>query len=215
MAGADVGRARIDKLAVHLVGKEVEVVFLHQVAYAVHLLARVEIARGVVGVADEDSLRALVDEFLKLLHLRQAEPLVDSGGDGPDDGTGRDGERHIVGVGGLGDDDLVAGVEACEESKQHRLRASRGDDDVVGRHEDVILGIVVHEFLAIAAVALRRTVFEHLTVYIVNGVEGCLWCRQVGLTDVEPIHLYPALFGSVGQRSQFANRGGRHQRAAF
>ena len=45
--------------------------FLHQVPDLVHLSAGVEVAGGVVGVANQDRARAIVDEFFKLFDFRQ------------------------------------------------------------------------------------------------------------------------------------------------
>ena len=71
MAGRDIGRSCVDILTIHLVGEEIQVVFLHEVADLVHLTTGIEIACGVVGIADHDSTGALVDQLLKLLHLGQ------------------------------------------------------------------------------------------------------------------------------------------------
>lgn len=123
MAGRDVGRPRVDELAVDLVREEEEVVALHQVADAVHLLARVEVSGGVVGVANQDAARALVDEPLEFGDVGQRKALLDGRNDGADDRTGRDGKGHVVGIGRLGDDDFVARVEARHEGEEHRLGA--------------------------------------------------------------------------------------------
>ena len=85
MASRNVGRTGVDKLAVHLIGEEIQVVLLHEVADLIHLTARIEVARRVVRIAYHDSLGALVDELLEALHLGQAESLLNSGGDGADD----------------------------------------------------------------------------------------------------------------------------------
>ena len=111
--------------------------FLDEVAYLVHLFLRVEIARRVVGVADEYSFGAGCDELLEFLDGGQREALVDRRWDSHDFGACRDGECHIVGVGGFGHDDFVAGVEACHEGEEHRFGASGGDDDVVDVDVDV------------------------------------------------------------------------------
>ena len=149
MAGRDVGRVGVDELAVDLIGEEEKVVLLDQIANLVHLLASVEVARRVVGVADEEGSRVLVDEGFKLLNGGKGKSLFDGGGDGADAGTGGNGKRHVVGVGGLGDDDFITGVQAGEESKQHSLRTTGSDDDVVGSELNVVAVIVVDQLLPI------------------------------------------------------------------
>ena len=58
-------------------------------------------------------------------------------------------ESHVVGVGRLRHNDLVARVQAAHESEKHGFGAARGDDDLVWGHVDVELGIIVDKLLAI------------------------------------------------------------------
>ena len=213
--GADIGRASVDVLAVHLVGEEVEVVLLHQIAYLVHLPPGIEIARGVVGIADEDGAGALVDELLEALHPRQGKSLLDGGGDGAYGGAGRHGKGHVVGIGGLRDDDLVAGIESAHKRKEHRLGTSRGDDDVVGGHIDAVFGIVAHQLLAIAQIPLRGRILKYLTVNGLQCVERTLRSGKVGLAYVEMVHLGAPLLGGLCQRSQFPDGRLRHLQSAY
>ena len=155
VAGADVWRTRIDVFAIHLVREQIQVVLLYQIANLVHLAACVQIARRVVRVANHDGACAVVDELLKLLYLRQRETLLDGRCNGANLCSCRDSKRHVVGVGRLRHDDFVARIEARQECKQHRLRTSRGDDDIVSRHINIIFRVVADEFLAIAQIALR------------------------------------------------------------
>ena len=140
----NVGRAGVDEFAVHLVGEEVQIVFLHKVPDLVHLLLGVEIAGRVVRVADEYGLGPFVDEFFEFLHLRQAEAFVNGGGDGADDRSGGDGEGHVVGVGRFRDYYFVTGVEAAHEGEEHRLGASGRDDDFIAVELYLVALVVVH-----------------------------------------------------------------------
>ena len=215
MAGADIGAARVDKLAVHLVGEKVQVVLLHHVAYLVHLPTGVQITCGIVGVADEDGPGALVDELLKLFHLGQRKALFDGGGDGADDGSGRNGKRHVIGIGRLGHDNLVTGVQTCQEREEHGLRTAAGDDDVIGGELNAKLIIVAHQFPAVAEIALARAVFQNTAVDIANGIQCLRRRRQVGLSDIEMIHMHTTLLGSISQRSQFADGRLRHFKPSY
>ena len=210
MAGRDVGRTRVDVLTIDLVGEEIEVVLLHDVAYLVHLAAGVEVARGVVGVTYQDGLGAFVDELLELLHLGQRETFLNGGCHGADDRPCRDGKGHVVGVCGFGHDDFVSRVQTAQEGEEHGFGTSGGDDDIVGREVDVVLLVVAHQLLAVALVALRWAVLQHGAVDVAYCVEGCLGCGQVGLTDVEVIHVYSPFLGVVSQGCQLADRRCRH-----
>ena len=203
--GAEVGRACVHILAVHLVAEEVEVIFLHQVAQLHELLLGIYRAGGVVGVAYHDGPCLGRDELLKLLDARQAETVFDLGGDGAHHAAHTLGKGHIVGIHRLGDDHLVARVQCRQEGEENGLAAACGDDDVVGRDVDVVLGVVVHQLFTIASKALRGRVLEHCACHVLERVEPLLRAGQVGLTDVEMVHLYPALLGSACQGSQLAD----------
>ena len=149
MHGAGVGRIAVDELAVNLVGKQEQVIFLHQVTQAHQLLAAVQRASGVVGVTDHDGAGALVDDLLKLLDGRQCETILDVGGDGADYGTGLAGKTHVVGIGGLGNDDLVTRIQAYHEGHLHGLAATAGNDDIVNAQVDVVALVVTYQFLHI------------------------------------------------------------------
>ena len=155
MASGNIGRTGINVFTINLIGKEIEVVFLHKVTDLLHLTTRIKITRRVVGIANHDGARAVVDEFFKFLHLRQGETFLDRCGDGANLGTGRNGKRHIVGISWFGYDNLVARIEARHECKQNSFGTARGDDDVVCRYVDVVFGIIAHQFLAITEVTLR------------------------------------------------------------
>ena len=202
MAGADIGTSCIDKFTIDLVGEEIQVVFLHQITYLVHLTARVEVARGIVGIADEDSACTLVDELFELLHLRQREAFFYSGGDGTNDCSCRDGKCHIVGIGRFGHDNLVARIQTGQKGEEHSLRTAAGDDDVIGREVDMVLLIILHQLGPVAQIALAGTVFQYLAVDVSDGIDGRSGCRQVRLSDIQMINMDTALLGCVGQGSE-------------
>ena len=206
MTRRNIRRSRIYELSVNLVREEEQIVLLHHVADAVHLLARIEVTRRVVRVADQYTARTLVYQLLELLDLRQGKALLYRRRDGTDDSARRNGKSHVVGIGRLGNDDLVAGVQARHEGEQHRLRTARSDYDVVGRKFYLVLVVVPHKFLAQRSVTVARAVLQHLAVDITQSVETLLRRRQVGLAYIEVVNLYAATFGGIGQRYQLADR---------
>ena len=98
VAGGDIRRLGIDELTVHLVGDEIEVVFLDEVANLTHLLFRIEVSRRVIGVANQNRARLRRNLLLEFLHRWQFETVLDIRLDGLDDRSGRDGKRHVVGI---------------------------------------------------------------------------------------------------------------------
>ena len=154
--------------------------------------------------------RAVVDQLLELLDRGQCESVLDGGHHRADHGARRYGEGHVVGVGRFGNDDFVARVEARHEGEEHGLGAARGDDDLLGREFDLVLLVIGHQLFAQRAVAVAGAVFQHLAVDVFQGFEPLLRRREVGLADVQVVDLRSPGAGRVGQRDEFAYRGGRH-----
>ena len=215
MTSADVRAAGIDKLAINLVAEQVKVVLLDQVAYLIHFATGVEVARRVVRITDKDGTRLFVDELLELLDFRQGEALLDGSRDGSDDGTSRDGKRHVVCVRRLRHDYLVARVQTSQEGEQHRLATTAGDDDIIRREVDVVLAVVADQLLAIAEITLTGTVLEDGAVDVLYGINRRLGCGKVGLTDVQVVNMYSSVFCGVCQGSQLANRRLRHLNTSY
>ena len=208
--GGDIGLLGVDELAIDFVGEKIEIVFLDQVAYLQHFLAGVEVARGVVGVADEDGFGARGDLLLKFLYRREAEAVVDGGGHGLDDRAAADGEGHVVGVGGVGDYDFITGVEAGHVGEHHGFGASGGDDDIVRAEVDAVGGIVGDHLGPERQVALGGTVLEDVSVHVADRLDGALRGLDVGLADVQVIDVDAVSFGRFGVAGQLPYRGTGH-----
>lgn len=109
------------------------------------------------------------------------------------------GERHVVGVGRFGDYDFVARIEAAMNANS--TASDRGGDDyVVYIHVDVEPAVVVAELLPQRQQSFRRTVFKHLAVDVAQRFQTDLGGRQIGLTDVEVVHMHAAGFGGIAER---------------
>ena len=198
MAGADIRRACVDILAIHLVGKQVQVVFFHQIAYLIHLTTRVKIARWVIGVADKNAFCTLVYQLFELLYLGQCKAFFNRCGDGSDGCTRRNGEGHIVSVSRFGNDNLVAGIQAGHKSKEHSLRTACGNDDIVGRYVYAEPLIISGELLSVRLIALRGRIFKYRSVDVFQGIKSHLRCRQVGLAYVQVINFRSSGFCRYG-----------------
>ena len=155
MASRNIRRASVDVLTIHLVGEEIQVVFLHQVANLVHFAACVQVASWVVGVTYHYSACALINQLLEFLYLGERETLLDGSGNSADFGSCRNGKGHIVGVSRLWYDNLIARIQAAQECKQHRLATTTGNDDIISCYVDIVLSIIVYQLFAIALITLR------------------------------------------------------------
>ena len=213
--GGDIGRTGIDELAVNLVREQIQVVFLDQVADPVHFPLGVQIARGIVGVADEDSLRPFVNQFLELLDLGQAEAFLDGRDDRADHRSRGDGEGHIVRVRRLRDDDFVARIQAAQESEKDRLATAGGDDDIIGRELDLVAVVVLHKCLTQRAIALRRAILQRGPVDMLERLQRLRRRGQVRLADVQLVDLHAPVLGGVRQGRQLPDRRSRHIHSSF
>ena len=121
---------------------------MNDIANTQHLLFGVQVTGRVVRIADEDSTRLVGNLFLKFLHRRQLESVLDMGLDGLDYRTARDSESHVVGVTRVGHNNLVTRIEAGHEREQNRLTTAGRDDNLVGTKVDAVLGIIAHHLRA-------------------------------------------------------------------
>ena len=131
MESRDVRRTGVDKLPVNLVREEEKVVFLHKVANLIHLAAGVEVAARIVRIADEYTFGALGDKFLDFIDMWQRESLLYRGDNRTDDGSGGNGERHVVSVCRFRNNNLISRIETGEKSKENSFTASCRDDYVI------------------------------------------------------------------------------------
>ncbi len=80
---------------------------------------------------------------------------------------------------------------------------------------DVVLGIVAHQLLTVAAVAGTGTVLQHRAIDVAYRLNGFIGRRQVGLTNIQMIYVYSTLFGRIGQRSQLADGRSGHLHSPY
>ena len=205
VARRDIWRAGIDKFAIDLVREEEQVVLLYKIANTIHLLACVEVARRVIRVTNQDTACALIYQLLELLYRRQGKAIFDSRCYRANYRTCRYGKCHIIGIRRLRNDNLVTRIETRHKGEQHRLRASRSYDNIIGREFYLVLVVVAHQLLAQRKESITRTILQNLTVDIADSIECYLWSLDIGLTDIEMIDLCATLFSLFGKRSESAN----------
>ena len=192
--------AVVAELAIYLIGEQEQVVFLHDLGQFQDFLFRVEVAGGVVGVADHDSLGLRGDDLVELFDGRQGEAVFDGGHDGLHGDAAGDGEAVVVGVERFGDDDLVARVEAAVESEQDGLGAAGGHDDLIGGEVDVDGLVVLDQLLAAGKDTCGVAVGDDLLVELLHGLAGAFGSLDIGLTDVEVVHVYASFLGFIRER---------------
>ena len=211
----DIRTLRVDKLTIHLVGEEIEVILLDQIADLHHLLLGIEIARRIVGVTNQDSTRLLRNLLLKLLYRRQFEAVLDIRLHGFDDRTTRDRKSHIIGITGVCDDNLIARIETSHIGKHDGLRTTRSDDNLIGRDVDTILCIIAHHLRSKREYTLRWRIRQNITLEGRNSIFGTIGRLNVGLTNVERIDVNTITVRRLCILRQLTDRRLRHALCTF
>ena len=214
MAGRDIRRTRINKLTIHFIGEEEQIVLLHKVTYLVHFATGIKITCRIIRITDQDSPGALVNQLFKLFYFRKRKTFFYGSGNGAYLSTGRDGKRHIVSVSRFGNNNLVTRIEARQEGEQYRLRTTGRNDDIICRQFDVELIIIAHQLLTVTTISCTGTIFQNFPVDIAYRINRDLRRGQIGLSDVQVEYMHSPLLGCVSQRSQFSDRRRGHLRSA-
>ena len=204
---AEVDLAVVGELLVDLVGDEEQVVLLGEGADGLQLLLGIDGAGGVVRRAEEDGARARGQLLFELGDVGEVEAVLGLGGHRHDLQAALRGVAAVVGVEGLGDDDLVAGVGDGVEGEGDGLAAAGGDDDILDLQLDLeIVEVVDHGDLQ-GLEAVGGAVGEDLLLVIVDLLVKDLGGVDVGLADVQVVDGRAALLGRDGQGGQLADRG--------
>ena len=122
---------------------------------------RIEVTRGVVGVANHDGLGAWCDSLLEVLDRWQGEARLDVTRDGDNLGITQLGEGVIVSVIRFWNDDLIARVQADGESHLKSLTSTSGDDDLIRGDIDPMAVIIVTEGAAIGRNTSGMAIFQN------------------------------------------------------
>ena len=142
------GGAVVEDLVVDLVGEDDQLVLPGDLDDALQHVIRIQRPGGVVGVDDDDGLRALGDLRAHVVQIGQpAGALVAHvvHGRAPREAHGRRPQRIVGG----GHQHLVAGIEQRVERQHDQLAHAVADVDVVDRHTANALELrIVHDGLA-------------------------------------------------------------------
>ena len=181
--------AVVGKLAVDLVGHEIQIVRHGHVEQHFHLRLRETRAGGVAGIGDHDGLRLRRDAgfnartvSVEIALLRLRVQRMD------DAACGRD-ERVIVRVERLGDDDLVAVVQqtVCRDLQCFAAAGRNEDVGLVQSNADVF--IVLPDSFNQFRDAGRGRVGQNRRAEIVDRVVQCVRRVDIGLADIQVINL--------------------------
>ena len=136
------GLAGIDELTVRLVADDEQIMLPGDVGDEPHLLRRQHGAGGVAGVGEHDGAGAGGDLPLDAVTVGVEVTLLRVGGDGVDGRAGEAGHGVVVGIVGLGDENLVAVVQNGGEHHQQRFAAAGGDIDFIAAVVDAQVVVI-------------------------------------------------------------------------
>ena len=180
----------IGKLAVDLVGDQVEIVFHGHVEDHFHLVPRQARAGRVAGIRDHDGLCLRRDARLDLFAVCEEIALLRLRVQGMDTGAGRGDKGMIVRIERLWDDDLVAVVQNTVARDLERFAPARGDEHIprVQRHADA--RIIAADRVDQRRDAGRGRVGQRGLVEAADGLEQLRGRLNIRLADIQMIDLF-------------------------
>ena len=165
---------------------------LGDVAHEALLLGGQNHAGGVAGVGAHNGPGVLVDEGLHLGPVSVVIALLGGGGDGTDHAAGGVHHGAVVGIEGLGDEDLIAVVQDGLEDDSQGLAAAGGDEDLVLLKVHVQVVIIFLDCVDQNGHAGRGCVLQNGQLEIAHSLKILRGSLNIGLADVQVINL-PAL----------------------
>ena len=134
---------------------------------------------------------------------------------GFDDCTAGHCKGHIVGITGVGDDNLIAWIKTCHIGKHDCFRTARSDDNLIGRYINSILCIIPYHLCSQGQHPLRGRVCKYITLKRRNSIFGAIGRLNVGLTNVERIDVNTITVCRFCILCQLTNWRLRHALCAF
>ena len=189
------GAAVIDELPVGLVADNEEAVLLGDVHHHAHLLMGEDRAGRVAGVDADDGPGAPGDFRDDLLPAGVVIAVLGGGVDGVDDRAAGVDHGVVVGIVGLGDEDLVAVLQDAVEDDLDGLAAAGGDEDLVLVEVYIQAVVVLPDGVNEHGHPGRGGVLQHRRVEIAHRLEELGRGLDVRLTDVELIDRLPGGLG--------------------
>ena len=86
--------------------------------------------------------------------------MLDGGWNGRYGGWGRDGKWDVIGIRGLGEDNVVRGIEGWDEREEEGLGRGGCNDYVMGSEVDVVVMVIGEEVVGIGGIRGSGSVVE-------------------------------------------------------
>ena len=179
--------------------------FLHQRCQCIQFSPAVDRPRGVARIAQKHRLGALGDLGFEVFDGWQGKSIVNVRGDRHNVDARHLGKAIVIGIERFWNDDFVSRVEAGHEREHQSLGTSGGHEDFLRRNVHMHTAIVSRQPFSVTRKPFARTVFDHRSGVASDSLQGNLWRRNVGLSNVEMNDALASLFCLGGKRSQFPN----------
>ena len=163
---------------------------LGDVHHHAHLLRSQHGAGGVAGVGDHDGPGVLVDLRLHLGPVGIVIAVMGRGGNGMDGGAAGIGHGVVVGIEGLGDQDLIAVIQDAVHGDLQCLAAAVGDQDIAlfKVHPQII--VILLDGIDQNGDAGRRRILQHRQVKMTHCLKIRLGRLNIRLADIQMIDLF-------------------------
>ena len=201
----------VDKLTIRLVADDKQVVLLGNIAHHAHLFRRQDNAGGVAGVRDHDGAGVLVDSLFDLLAVGVVIAFLGAGRDGTDVRTAGVNHGVVVGIEGLGDQNLVAVVEDALQNDLKGLGTAGRNQNLVFFKVHIQIVVILLDRIDQNRHTGGRGIFQNGLIELTDGVEELLGRLYIGLADVQVVDLLSLCFSSHRIGVEFPHRG----KAAF
>ena len=116
-------------------------------------------------------------------------------------------EGGVVGIVGLGDNDLRIGVQNAQAGQQQRLAAAGGNENITGVQVNIQPLIVPPDCLDQPRVSGGSVIGQGPAVKLPHGLKIGGRRSKIRLTDVEVVDFLSPFFSGHRQRVEFSHRG--------
>ena len=167
-----------------------------------HFLLIQHNAGGITGVGDQNGTGIAGDQAFDPLPVGIAVALLGAGVQCTDPATGSMDESGVVGIVGLGDNDLGIRIQNAQAGQQQCFAATGSHQHIPGSQINTQVRIVIPDGVDQPRCTGRSLVGQGLIIEIADSLQVCLRSGQIRLTDIQMVDGLTCFFGLNCQRME-------------
>ena len=200
------GLVGITELTINLIRNKEQIMLLGNLAKGKHVLLCIKSSGRISRIADENSLGTWSDEFLKLGHVRNLEPVTDIGRNSFESNPVHECECIVIRVERLKHNHFITLVASNLEREIHALAAGNSDNKFRNINVNAYFPVVfLYQPFPEFDQPCRVGIGNVIEVVLLHGIQCTLWRFDIRLTDIEMINFYAFRFGGIGKRNQLSD----------